>query len=142
MSSRPKPRVLHLAKFYPPERGGMERLLQQLCDMTSDEVENDVLAAHVSRGTVRERVGAVHVTRAGCWARVGSVAVCPSYPIWLRRARADVTVLHEPNAPALVADVLAPGRWPLVVWYHADLVRPSWIYDTVYRPLLQRVLRR
>jgi rhamnosyl/mannosyltransferase len=139
---RSKIRVLHLAKYYPPARGGMERMLQLLCESTQDDVDNHVLAANTSARTVDEYVGRVRVTRAACIALVGSVPVCPSFPIWMRRSHADLTVLHEPNAPALVAECVAPVPGPLVIWYHADLVRPGWIYRPVYRPLLQRVLRK
>jgi len=135
-------RVLHLAKFYPPERGGMERVLQQVCEATEDDVENVVLAAHTASGTVRERVGRIAVIRAGRLLQCGSVAVCPSFPVWLRRTSADLVVVHEPNALALVAHWLVASKAPLVVWFHADLVRPSWKYDRLYKPFLTRALNQ
>ena len=39
-------RVLHVGKFYPPHAGGMERVVETLCQATRGLVENHVLAAN------------------------------------------------------------------------------------------------
>jgi glycosyltransferase involved in cell wall biosynthesis len=55
---------------------------------------------------------------------------------------ADIIVLHEPNPMALVAYFLARPRGRLIVWYHSDVIRPSWRYRLFYRPFLRFALAR
>jgi glycosyltransferase involved in cell wall biosynthesis len=82
------------------------------------------------------------VKRVASYSSVGSVALCPGFPLALRKARADVIVLHEPHPIALVADFLARPSGRLFVWFHSEVVRPAWRYRTMYRPFLRRVLDR
>jgi glycosyltransferase involved in cell wall biosynthesis len=135
-------RVLHVGKYYPPVPGGMERVLQLLCEHERREVDSRVLVASVDRTTSHEVRNGVPVTRAGTLARIGSVGLSPMLPIELSRAGADITVVHEPNPIALVADFVTRRRGPLVVYFHSEVVRAEWKYRLAYRPFLSRVLDR
>lgn len=135
-------RVLHVGKFYPPAPGGMERVVQLLCEGEQATTDSQVLVANTSRGSVRETWRGVSVTRVSSIAAIGSVGVCPGFPLALRRARRDVTVIHEPNPLALVSDWISGQQGPLVVWFHSEVLRPRWKYRLLYRPFLRRVLRR
>ena len=135
-------RVLHVGKFYPPSRGGMEKVLQVLAEAERSGVDNHVLVANEGPSTIRETVNGVPVTRVGSMTRVGAVAVCPAFPFWLRSLDADVMVVHEPNPVALVAHALVRPTAKLVFWVHAEVVRPAWRYKVFYRPFLRRMLRR
>ena len=135
-------RVLHVGKFYPPSRGGMEKVLQVLAEAERSIVDNHVLVANEGPSTIRETVNGVPVTRVGSVTRVGAVAVCPTFPFWMRSLDADVMVVHEPNPVALVAHALVRPRSKLVFWVHAEVVRPAWRYKVFYRPFLRRMLSR
>ncbi len=139
--SRSPLRVLHVGKFYPPARGGMEKVLQVLAEAERTEVDNHVLVANDGPATVHEEVNGVPVTRVGAWTRVGAVALCPTFPYWLRKLDADVIVVHEPNPIALVAHALSRPGAPVVFWIHAEVVRPAWRYKLFYRPFLRRMLK-
>ena len=43
---------------------------------------------------------------------------------------------------ALVAYFLARPAGRLIVWYHSDVIRPSWLYRLFYRPFLRFALSR
>src|SRR5262245_16626508 len=133
--------VLHVGKFYAPSRGGMEKVLQVLCEAERGRVDSQVLVANDKRATVQESVNGVPVTRAAAWTKIGSVTVCPTLPLWMRRLPADVVVIHEPNPIALVSHAVARPKGRVVGWFHAEVVRPQWRYRAFYRPFLQRVLR-
>jgi len=135
-------RVLHVGKFYPPSRGGMEKVVQVLCEAERAVLDSQVLVANDGPRTVRESVNGVPVTRVGVLKKVGSVAVSPTLPLWMRRLRSDVMVIHEPNPWALAAHAIARPKGKLVVWFHAEVVRPQWRYRAFYRPFLRRVLWR
>lgn len=135
-------RVLHVGKYYPPVPGGMERVLQLLCESERLRIDVRALVASTSSRTTREIVQGVDVIRAGTLARIGSVGLSLALVRELHRSHADVTVIHEPNPVALVGDVLTHGRGPLVVYFHSEVVRAEWKYRAFYRPFLRRVLNR
>jgi rhamnosyl/mannosyltransferase len=74
--------------------------------------------------------------------KIGTVAVCPGLPAALARERADIVVLHEPNPMALLAYFLVRPAGRLIVWFHSEVIRPSWRYRFFYRPFLQFALAR
>jgi rhamnosyl/mannosyltransferase len=137
-------RVLHVGKYYPPAPGGMEKVVQLLCEneRALEGLDSRVLVANTEARTVRDPYRGVPVTRLSAFGAIGSVGVCPGFPLALRRARRDVTVIHEPNPVALVADFLARQQGPLVVWFHSEVLRPQWKYRLLYQPFLRRVLKR
>jgi glycosyltransferase involved in cell wall biosynthesis len=135
-------KVLQLGKFYPPAKGGMETILALICERTSQHVRNRALVANTRCATVEERHGSVEVLRAAAVTRIGAVAVCPTMPAELAREHADIIVLHEPNPMALVAYFLARPSSRLIVWFHSDVIRPSWRYRLFYRPFLRFALAR
>jgi glycosyltransferase involved in cell wall biosynthesis len=135
-------RILHLGKFYPPVRGGMETVLQTLCRGELLTVQTRALVMNRSRKTTHEAVDGVPVTRVASLLTIGAVAVAPTLPLWLARAEADVLVLHEPNPMALLAYFVARPRAPLIIWFHSEVVRPGWRYRIFYRPLFDFALRR
>jgi glycosyltransferase involved in cell wall biosynthesis len=128
-------RVLHVGKFYPPVAGGMERVVETLCRASAGLVESRVLVMHGGGKTVQEQIDGVPVTRVATIGAVGSVTIAPALGWWLRRAAADLIVLHEPNPWALLSYALVRPRAPLVVWYHSDVVRPPLQYRLFYAPI-------
>ena len=133
-------KVLHLGKFYPPAKGGMERILALICDRTAQHVRNRVIVGNSGSATIEERQGSIDVLRVGGIARIGAVTICPRMPFDVAREDADVIVLHEPNPMALVSYYLARPKGRLIVWYHSDVIRPSWRYRLFYRPFLRFAL--
>ena len=136
-------RVTHLGKFYPPVPGGMERVLQALCEgERSLGTDSRALVVGRSGETVVEEVNGVPVTRAGSILQVGSVWFSAALIALLKRDAGDLLVLHEPNPMALVAYAVARPRQPLVVWYHSEVIRSRWRYRAFYHPFLSFALRR
>ena len=135
-------RVLHVGKFYPPHRGGMERVVETLCQVSRGFVDSRVLVAHTARDTVEEKVDGIPVTRIGTIGAAGSVHVAPGFVSALRRASADLIVLHEPNPWALLSYTLARPAAPLAIWYHSDVVRPALQYALFYAPVARTAYRR
>jgi rhamnosyl/mannosyltransferase len=136
-------RVIHLGKFYPLVPGGMERVLQGLCEgERALGIDSRALVVSTGRETVSETVNGVPVQRASSWLRVGSVWLSPMLVWLLARTGGDVLVLHEPNPMALLAYAIARPRRRLIVWYHSEVVRPRWRYNAFYHPFVSIALRR
>ena len=128
-------RVLHVGKYYPPVPGGMERVVQTLCTVARDRLDSRVLAFNRGGSTIDEVVDGVPVTRVATLGQAGSVPVAPSFAAHLRRADADVMIVHEPNPWALLSMLLARPRIPYAIWFHSDVVRPRLQYRLFYSPV-------
>jgi rhamnosyl/mannosyltransferase len=133
-------RVLHVGKFYPPHRGGMESHVETLCRELKAEVDVEVLVSADGRRTVRETVDGVPVTRIGTLATLASASVNPGMARAIRRARADVVHFHHPNPTGVLSYLASGRRGPLVVTYHSDIVRQR-VLGAVFTPVLHRFLR-
>jgi glycosyltransferase involved in cell wall biosynthesis len=135
-------KITHVFKdYYPPTTGGIEQHINLLCRGLARHHQVSVLVPSRSRQTVAEQLDGVAVVRAAEFLRVASVPVCPTLPGHLRRLRPDLVHLHFPNPLGDVAYLLAARHAPLVVTYHADIVRQRALLP-LYRPLLQAVLSR
>lgn len=135
-------RVVHVGKFYPPATGGMERVLESLCEGPTGGVESRVIVCNTRRATVREVVRGVPVTRVGIVGQAGSVPLAPALPAEIRRARGDLMIVHEPNPWALLSLAVARSTLPVAIWFHSEVVRPRLQYSLFYHPLARRAYQR
>lgn len=129
-------RILHLAKYYWPRSGGMERVVQGLAEGAANlghHVEVVAVETVGRAGTPNRQRSAV--TRAFSLAALGTQEIAPGY-IAAAWKRADIIHVHHPHPLADVACLLRAGRTPVVVTQHADSRR------TIYRPATRLVLRR
>jgi glycosyltransferase involved in cell wall biosynthesis len=129
-------RILHLAKYYWPRSGGMERVVQGLAEGAASlghQVEVVAVETIGRAGNAgRQRSS---VTRAFSLAALGSQEIAPGY-IAAAWKRADIIHVHHPHPLADVACLMRAGRTPVVVTQHADSRR------SMYRPVTRLVLRR
>lgn len=134
-------RVLHVGKFYPPYKGGMETHLQQLCRSTAGEIDLNVIVANDSSQTVEETDGPIRIHRMGTLVKVASAPICPAMVRAIQDTPADIVHLHSPNPTAVLSYFAArhPGR--LVVTHHSDIVRQRWL-KIFYEPWLRRLMGR
>ncbi len=134
-------RVLHIGKYYPPYRGGMESHLEILSRELKDKVHLSVLVANTSRHTSKDLVDGVEVTRVGRLFDVNSAAVCPGLVREIRKAKADVVHIHWPNPTAVLAYLASGHRGKLVFTYHSDIVRQRKM-AAAFMPILRHALRQ
>ena len=148
-------RVLHLGKYYAPQRGGIERHLQDLCEWLVDSGHQATALVHQPAGRwrgVRETINGVSVRRAGCVAAPLYAPISPAFPFTLsgmiQQAQPDVLHLHLPNPSCFWALFSRRARaLPWVVHWHADVSAevPDWrirFAYRIYRPFEQAVLAR
>ena len=129
-------RILHLAKYYWPRSGGMERVVQSLAEGAANlghQVE--VVAVQSMRRGGEPGRQRSSVTRAFSFGALGSQEIAPGY-IAAAWKRADVIHVHHPHPLADVACLLRAGGTPVVVTQHADTA------CSAYHPVARLVLRR
>lgn len=134
-------RVLHIGKYYPPYRGGMESHLEGLSNELNQLVDLEVIVANSGRRTKEEIVDGVKVTRVGKSFDLQSAPVCPDLVRKIRRASADIIHIHWPNPCAVLAYLASGHRGRLVITYHSDVVRQRTL-AAAFMPILRVALRR
>src|SRR5439155_12029882 len=102
-------RVLQIGKFYPPHMGGIETHVEALCKSLRDHVDVEVAVANDAWQTKEEVVGRIKVTRLVTDTHMASALICPALVRRIRRSRADVVTMHQPNPPG-VLDLLTAGH--------------------------------
>jgi glycosyltransferase involved in cell wall biosynthesis len=133
-------RILHIGKFYPPHRGGMESHLETLCRELAAEADVQVIVSNDGRKTVHETVDGVPVTRIGTLATLASASINPGMARAIRQTPADVVHFHHPNPTGVLSYLASGRRGPLVVTYHSDIVRQR-VLGAAFGPVLHRFLR-
>ena len=146
-------KILHLGKYFPPERGGIEAVLKSFSEATGSLMENYCLVADRKGKTRVESVGSttVHYLRQACTFLLAPVL--PGLPRVLHRLRRSgqfsVILLHYPNPMAMFALFLSllvfRKREKIVVWNHADiLLEERWkrVLYAFFRPIEEFIFRR
>jgi len=151
-------RILHVGKYYPPAKGGMETALRHIVEGL--QADGHAVAAIVAGGprwrSRGESLGDGGDHAAGILWRAATPAtwlsqpLTPTLPALLARAVADfapdLVHLHLPNPAACWAwrwtAAGARGERPgLAVWYHADITRQK-LTGRLVRPLVRDCLGR
>jgi rhamnosyl/mannosyltransferase len=119
-------KVLHLAKFYPPDHGGMESIVATLAEgMGARGWRSDVLCTHKRLFTsVDPGPGQGQVVRAGQIGMLLSTPLSPALVCEVRKrvAEADLLHVHLPNPMATLALRLSPPPRRLLLHWHSDVV--------------------
>jgi rhamnosyl/mannosyltransferase len=137
-------RVLQLAKFYPPECGGIETIVRELSEgLNRAGWPTDVLCAHRHRHSLEENVGDYRVVRAGSYGTFQSTSISPALMAWARRLLPtyDIVHVHMPNPLAALALWRAQPKARVIVHWHSDVVRQR-LALKLYEPLQQWLLKR
>jgi glycosyltransferase involved in cell wall biosynthesis len=136
-------RILHLGKYYAPERGGIERYLQALAEWGVTRGDSVGVLVHQRPGSwwrAHEVMNGVDVRRAGCLAAPLYTPLSPGFPFELAHAlhelNPDLLHLHFPN-PSCFAVLASPAarRLPWLVHWQAEVApdSPDWRLRTAYR---------
>jgi glycosyltransferase involved in cell wall biosynthesis len=132
-------KVLHVYKDVHPEvSGGIERHIDELRRSVPGTVASVLVCSGSSRTRLRYDEHGLCVG-VGEFGRPLSTPLSPAFPYWLKRIEADLLHLHAPNPTGELAALVARDGRPMVVSYHADIVRQALLLP-IYRHLVERVL--
>jgi glycosyltransferase involved in cell wall biosynthesis len=131
-------KVVHLFKdYFPPTTGGIEQHMRVLCSGLAKTCDVTVLVPSRSLHRREDVVDGVRVVRVPEWGRYAAVPFCPTMPRALARLAPDIVHLHFPNPMGDLAWLLGTRRVPLVISYHADVIRQRRLLP-LYTPILTR----
>lgn len=137
-------RVVQVYKdFEPPVFGGIEHTLRLLSEGLAEKpgLEVTVVCSSHRPRTVIETIGRVQVVRVATFGRVARTPLSPSVAGWIKRLSPDLLHFHFPNPAGEMACLLARPACPVVVTYHADIVRQRSLL-MLYQFPLKQFLRR
>jgi glycosyltransferase involved in cell wall biosynthesis len=136
-------KILHLGKFYPPSRGGIESLMEQtLLGLSEQGVDVAGLVFNESHpDTVNEIQDGIRLIRLGTNFDIAGSPVNWGLVGHLRRSCADIVHLHWPNPFALLAFLASGSRSKLVFAHHSDIIRQRAL-GLLFTPFLLAGLRR
>ena len=120
-------RVLHLGKYYPPAKGGIERFLADL--VAAQRAAGDEATVLVHEHDALTREDPAWLVRCPVWVKLIFAPISPGFGRALSRAlahfRPSILYLHMPNVSVFWALLVRPARrLPWIVHWHAD-VEPS-----------------
>ena len=116
--------VLHVGKYYPPYRGGIETVVEQLCrGLARRGLQITALVSNDSAATVDETIDGVRVLRLGRTAELNSQPLNLRLVPELRQMRFDALHFHTPNPVGALAVLAAQRAESIVVTHHSDIVR-------------------
>jgi glycosyltransferase involved in cell wall biosynthesis len=135
-------RVLHVGKYYPPHRGGMESHLEALCGELKRSIDTEIVVASSNGSrTSEELLDGLKIARLGKLFSLRSAPFCPEMVRRIRASKADLVHIHLPNPGAIFAYLASGHRGRLVITYHSDIVRQK-VLTRFFDPILQYALNR
>lgn len=140
-----KGKVLHISKFYPPYKGGIEDVCYSIVS-SMDGYDHRVLCFNTGKESVEEQYDGVPVLRVGVQMQRYSQPIAFSYHKALKKEletfQPDIIHLHTPNpfASFLVCRSIKKET-KLVVHWHSDIIKQQFTYK-VYQPFERKLLDR
>jgi glycosyltransferase involved in cell wall biosynthesis len=112
--------VLHIGKFYPPHRGGVETHLHHLVSYQTSRMSVEVVVANDRAATEIEVIDGAKITRVASYGTLASLPICPSLPWKLTGHKESIVHLHVPNPWAAQSYLMSGHSGKLVITHHAD----------------------
>jgi rhamnosyl/mannosyltransferase len=135
--------ILQLYKDYDPVLGGIENHIRDIsAGLVARGHRVTVLVTNLTNETTIERdERGLTVIKAARALHLASTPLSLDMARLARDQRPDVVHLHFPYPPGDLVARAIPGRPPLIITYHSDIVRQRNLL-LAYRPLLELTLRR
>lgn len=137
------PLVVHLAKYYPPDQGGMESVTHILATGAAAAGHHVTVICFQRLAYPEADDGPVHIRRCHADLMINTQPLGLDYFVSGIRAgrRADIVHLHAPNLLAALAACMLGRRPKLVVHWHSDVIGKG-LLGRLVRPLERAMLAR
>lgn len=135
--------ILHIYKDYHPVLGGIENHIKTLAEGLATRGHRvTVLVTNTAPHSDVTWRGNLTIAKTSRLLHLASTPLSLPMPVYARCMKGvDVINLHFPYPPGDLVSLAVPGRPPLVVSYHSDIVRQQTILRA-YTPLLIHTLNR
>jgi rhamnosyl/mannosyltransferase len=123
-------RVLHANKQYAPWIGGVEAVVQEICEYMNEsaDIRCEVLACRDRGGRSYDDINGVPVTRVASLGTALSMPLAITFPYELERMamHCNIVHVHLPFPAAFLSDwrCIKERGSRIVIHYHSDVIRP------------------
>ena len=140
------PKVLQLGKFYPPDIGGIESVMQDICDgINARGLICDVLCSNSSYNFSYEILESrARIYRTKSFGKLASTSITPQMIFTLQKLiqAYDIIHLHLPDPMANLALFLSDIQGKLIILHwHSDIIKQKHLLK-LYSPLQSWLLQR
>ena len=142
----PLPKVLQLGKFYPPDIGGIESVMQDICDgINARGLVCDVLCSSSSYNFSYEILESrARIYRTKSFGKLASTSITPQMIFTLQKLikAYDIIHLHLPDPMANLALFLSDIQGKLIILHwHSDIIKQKHLLK-LYSPLQTWLLQK
>ena len=139
-------KILHISKFYPPYRGGIEDICYSIVSALKPKYAQKVICFNNKSNNTISTIDEIEVIRAGILGEFASQPLSISLYFLLKKYiksfSPNIIHLHLPNPLACIyLLLLLPKDTKLVLHWHSDIVAQKFIYK-MFAPIEQRILLR
>jgi len=138
-------KVLHLSKFFPLFRGGIETVVYELTEGFNHRgITTDVLCSNSIRKNEQEITASGYkVTRSASLFQLLSTSISPAYIYFAKKLCGQYNIIHVhlPNPMAALAMWLVRPNAKVIVHWHSDIVNQKKAM-VFYQPLQNWLLKR
>jgi rhamnosyl/mannosyltransferase len=142
-------KILQVGKYYFPEHGGIETVLQNLSEGLASRGHQVTVLCSSSSPIAKQSQNLptlhneVEIVRAPSYGLFFSQPLSFGLPHLLSKlaSQYDIVHVHTPNPFAEMSTMVLPRKKPLVVSHHSDIIRQKIILP-MYTPLLRKFLKR
>jgi glycosyltransferase involved in cell wall biosynthesis len=123
-------RILQFGKFYPPDIGGIERVMFDITEgLNRRDIPCDVLCSNSKNKYIEETIGTYRVTRTRSYGVYFSTSISPELALKLKKMQAgyDIIHVHLPDPTATMALFAVRPRCKVILHWHNDIVRQRFL---------------
>lgn len=137
-------KVLHISKYYYPQVGGIETVVQNIAEGSVKRGwETTVLCVSPNRKASIEIINGVKVIRVPSYGTLFSQPIAPGILTRAKKlaAKADLVHIHTPHPLAELNVLRGFGKKPVVISYHSDVIRQKFLLP-LYNYMMTQVLKK
>lgn len=139
-------KVLQFGKLYPPDIGGIEVVMEDICDgINAKHIQCDVLCSN-SKNYYQEDITALNakIFRTASFGKIASTSISPQMIFKLREiiSQYDIIHVHLPDPMATLALFLSPHKTKkIILHWHSDIINQKFLLN-FFLPLQKWILNR
>lgn len=137
-------KILHIGKYYPPVRGGIEKVSFDLVEsLNKMGYQADILCFNDSKKTEIDFNRGYQIHRSSILTSAFSSPLSSSIFRSIKKLfrQYDIIHLHVPNPMGAIALQSVPFKGKIIVHWHSDIIKQQFL-KKIYRPLQDKLLRR
>lgn len=133
-------KVLHLGKYYPPFAGGIETVLQNICEGIKDKCDLTVIVSNTYNKTEIHNTN-FRLIKTAAIKNMNSLPISPGYFFAVKTNKADIYHVHNPNPLAELSALMLNKKAKIVSHFHSDIVKQKYA-KKIYSPFLYKYYDR